>query len=108
MKNTTMLYKAPGPHEIHGGHFDYIIVDADEEGAIEQALSGGWFLTTPEAKAAKDEADAAKVAKVQKPDNLLPATRAELEQKANELGIKFNDKTSDKKLSDLIAATLEN
>jgi uncharacterized protein YunC (DUF1805 family) len=108
MKNATMLYKAPGPHDIHGGHYDYIVVDADEEGAIDAAKEAGWFETTTEAKAAKDTADAAKAAEVQKPDNLLPATRAELEQKANELGIKFNDKTSDKKLRDLIAATLEN
>ena len=106
MKNATMLYKAPGPYEIHGGHFDYIIVDADEEGAIDSAKAAGWFETTPEAKEAYD---ATKAAEVKLPaDNLLPPTRAELEQKANDLGIKFNGKTSDKKLGDLIAATLEN
>jgi len=106
MKNATMLYKAPGPHEIHGGHFDYIIVDADEEGAVDAAKESGWFETTPEAKEAYD---ATKAAEVKLPPNdLLPPTRTELEQKANELGIKFNDKTSDKKLSDLITATLEN
>lgn len=49
MKNATMLYKCPGPHEIHGGHFDYTIVDADEEGAIEAAKADGWFETTDEA-----------------------------------------------------------
>lgn len=106
MKNPTMLYKAPGPYEIHGGHFDYIIVDADENGAIDAAKEAGWFETTTEAKEAFD---AVKTAEVKLPPNdLLPATRAELEQKANELGIKFTDKTSDKKLGDLIAATLEN
>ena len=83
MKNATMLYKAPGPHDIHGGHFDHIIVDADEEGAIEQAQENGWFLTTPEAKAAYD---ATKAPEVKLPPNdLLGPTRAELEQKANEL-----------------------
>lgn len=106
MKNATMLYKAPGPHDIHGGHFDYTIVDADEEGAIEAAKADGWFETTTEAKEAF-EASKPK-APEQKPDDLLSPTRAELETKANELGIKFNDKTSDKKLSDLIQATLEN
>ena len=106
MKNATMLYKAPGPHDIHGGHFDYIVVDVDEEGAIDAAKEAGWFETTAEAKAAFD---ATKEPEVKLPPNdLLPPTRAELEQKANELGIKFNDKTSDKKLGDLIAATLEN
>lgn len=102
MKNATMLYKCPGPHEIHGGHFDYTIVDADEEGAIDAAKADGWFETTDEAKAAADEAKAKREAELN-----APPTRAELEAKANELGIKFNDKTSDKKLSDLIAASLE-
>ena len=79
MKNATMLYKAPGPHEIHGGHFDTLVVDADEEGALEAAVADGWHPTTPaalealeatkakesktrakaEAKAAKETADAA-------------------------------------------------
>lgn len=99
MKNATMLYKCPGPHEIHGGHFDYTIVDADEEGVIEAAKAKGWFETTAEAsKAAK--------AKCEVKLN-TPPTRAELEIKATELGIKFNDKTTDKRLADLIAATVE-
>lgn len=102
MKNATMLYKAPGPHEIHGSHFDYTIVDADEEGAIEAAKAEGWFETTDEAKAAGDEAKARREAELN-----TPPTRAELEAKAKELDIKFNDKTSDKKLADLIAASLE-
>lgn len=104
MKNATMLYKAPGPHEIHGGHFDHIVVDADEEGAIEQAKESGWFLTTPEAKAAYD---ATKEPEVKLPPNdLLGPTRAELEQKANELKLKFNTKTTDEELSKLIQAKL--
>jgi topoisomerase IA-like protein len=79
MKNATMLYRAPGPHEIHGGHFDTLVVDADEEGVVNAALADGWHPTTPdalkalqvdeekdsktrakaEAKAAKDTADQA-------------------------------------------------
>ena len=102
MKNATMLYKCPGPHEIHGGHFDYTIVDADEEGAVEAAQADGWHLTTTEAKEAGDAAKAKREAELN-----APPTRAELEAKANELGLKFNDKMSDKKLADLIAATIE-
>lgn len=102
MKNATMMYKAPGPHEIHGGHFDYTIVDADEEGAIEAAKADGWFETTDEAKAAADEAKAKREAELN-----APPSREELEAKAKELGIKFDGKTSDKKLADLIAASLE-
>lgn len=104
MKNATMLYKAPGPHEIHGGHFDYTIVDADEEGAIEQAQADGWHLTTPEAKA---DYDAVKAPEVKLPPNdLLGPTRAELEQKANELKLKFSAKTTDEELGKLIQAKL--
>lgn len=94
----TMLFKCPGPHDIHGGKFDYVIVD---DAHIESKLSEGWFMTTPEAKAAKEEAEKPKSAR----DN-APPTRAELEQKAGELGIKFDGRTSDKKLSDLIDADL--
>lgn len=50
MKYPQMLYKSPGPHEIHGGHFDYLIV-ADKE-AADAALANGWYETTGEAKAA--------------------------------------------------------
>ena len=102
MKNATMLYKAPGPHDIHGGHFDYTIVDADEEGAIEAAKADGWFETTIEAKAAADEAKAKREEELN-----APPTRVELETKAKELGIQFGKKTTDEELSKLIQAKLE-
>lgn len=54
--STTMLYKAPGPHDVHGGKFDYIVV-ADEE--IEAHIAQGWHKTTTEAKAAHEAAKAA-------------------------------------------------
>lgn len=56
--STTMLYRCPGPHQIHGGQFDYVIVD-DEQ--IEAKLDEGWHLTTPEAKAAHEEEQAAQL-----------------------------------------------
>ena len=86
MKNATMLYKSPGPHEIHGGKFDYIIVD---ECDIGQAKADGWFLTTPEAKLAAELPAA--------PVDALP-TRDEIEVKARELGIAFDGRTSNKTL----------
>jgi hypothetical protein len=103
VKNETMLYKAPGPHELHGGNFDYIIVDANEPGAMDAAKEAGWFETTTEAKEALTLVE---VAKVEVPADNLPPTRLELEQKAHELSVKFNDKTSDKKLGELISAAL--
>jgi len=42
----TMLYAHPGPHKIHGGEFDYVIVDDDQ---VDEALKKGWSKTTPEA-----------------------------------------------------------
>ena len=43
---TVMLYKSPGPHQFHGGDFDYIVVD---EADVETCLAEGWWLTTTEA-----------------------------------------------------------
>ena len=57
MTQNTMLYKHGGKHKIHGDNFSFIIVDADEDGAIEEALSKGWHLTTTEAKLGKIDAD---------------------------------------------------
>lgn len=86
MNNPTMLYKHPGKHEIHGDKFDYIIVDEED---IESAIADGWFRTTDEAKSFDSK--------------LL---RIDLERKAFELGIKFDGRTSDKKLENLIAAEM--
>jgi len=47
MKNPTMLYAHPGPHEIHGDMFDHIVVEEDQ---VDDAIKKGWRLTTPEAK----------------------------------------------------------
>ena len=106
-----MLYRAPGAMDIHGAKFDTLVVSG--ESAQADALAGGWYLSTPEAAAAlqatKDAAAAAELAAtlaaVSNPD--APPTRAELEQKATELGIKIDGRWSDRKLADLIRATLE-
>lgn len=79
-----MLYKHGGKHKIHGDKFSYIIVDADEDGAIEDALSKGWHLTTAEAKLGKIDSN---------DDGAI--TRDELEAKATELGINFRSNTKD-------------
>lgn len=66
--NETMLYKCPGPHEIHGGHFDYVIVP---EVDIEEAQAQGWHLTTEKARAAHEAAIA--------PPPALPVSAAALD-----------------------------
>lgn len=89
-----MLYKLGGPHEIHGGKFDTLI--AKDEAEKDAAHAAGWRLTTDEAR------EHAPV-----PADDAPATRAELEAKANELGIKFDGRTGDAKLAAKIAAELK-
>ena len=93
-----MIYRAGGPHEIHGGRFDYIIIeDADELAA---ALADGWAMTTAEALAAL-----APAAGTSAGDN-APPTRAELEAKAAELGVEFSPRIGDTKLLERIEAAL--
>ena len=99
MKNATMLYKCPGPHEIHGGNYDYTIVDADAEGELEQAIADGWHLTTPAALEAYQASETGE-------DN-APPTRDELITKAKELGLSFGPNTSSKKLGEMIEAALK-
>lgn len=79
-----MLYKHGGKHLIHGGKFDYTIVDADIDGVIEEALAQGWHLTTTEAKNATIDSNL---------DGEI--TRSELEAKAKELNIPFRSNTKD-------------
>lgn len=54
LPNDTMFYKCPGEHEIHGGKFDFKIIDANDESAVEAALAEGWHFTTTEAREAFD------------------------------------------------------
>ena len=97
MKAQTMLYKAPGPHEIHGGRFDYTIVDDDQ---VEATLAAGWYLTTTEAK------DAHQAALQEAADN-APPTREELKRKADELGLTYAGNVSTERLAAMVEAALK-
>ena len=68
----------------------------------EQALGSGWFDTVGEVPE-----DNSPEVKTEEPTSDEPPTREELEAKASELGLKFDGRTSSKKLADLIAAELE-
>lgn len=108
-----LVYKDKGPHQRAGGSYDHKLVE--DEAEFDAALADGWFPTLPEAiegklvaqEGTQELTNTGVQGQDQAKDN-EPPTRAELEAKAVELGIKFTDKTSDKKLGDLIAATLEN
>lgn len=91
-----MLLRFPAqldrPVALQDGAYDTLIVADDAE--EKAAHADGWREGTAAARAVADEVSNA------------PPTRSELEAKARELDIKFDGRTSDKKLSDLIAAKL--
>lgn len=86
-----MVFKCPGATAWDGMTFDYQIIP---EGPIPE----GWFKTV-------FEANDALIPKEPAEDS--PPTRAELEEKASELGIKFDGRTSDKRLADAIEQALK-
>ncbi len=91
-----MVYRQPGNEPMHGGFFSTrIVADAGELAA---ALADGWHETTTAA--------CAPVVVPAVADN-APPTRAELEAKAVELGIKVDGRMGDKKLGELIAEKLK-
>lgn len=105
-----MVYRVPGLHREQNGHtFDFLGVnDADELAA---ALADGWHLTIGDAVAATsapstDELIADLAEATDAVDDVSPATRDELEQKARELGIGFNARTTDATLALRIAEKL--
>lgn len=88
-----MVYKVPGKTLGNGGvTFDYEIA-ADED--AEQALIKVGFASTLQAAIDGDI-----------PSDESGPTREELEAKATELGLKFDGRTSDRKLGALISEAL--
>lgn len=97
MDNATMLYRPGTMDVLHGHSVDWQIVDESE---VPEALDAGWFRTPTEA------GESASMPDVVLPDD-APPTRAELEAKAKELGVKFDGRTTDKKLGEQIEAKLK-
>lgn len=89
----TIVYKDKGPYQRPGGTFDYKGISTQEQ--FDAALTDGWL------------ASYAELYEQPQADDSAPPTRAELEQKAKELGIKFDGRTSDKKIGELIAQALK-
>lgn len=93
-----LVYKDKGPHQRAGGTYDYKLVTSGQE--LDDAFKDGWYASLPEAIDGKTT-----LPEIEAPEeDNAPPTREELEAKAIELGIKFDGRTGDKKLSDLIAA----
>jgi len=101
-----MLYCAGGAEEIHGGRFATLVVhDVDE---LDAALASGWFMTTPEAKAAAEKpvSSAPTTAATTIPDDNAQPTRDELKRKADELGLTYAGNISNANLAALVEAAL--
>ena len=90
---SSIVYRDKGPHQRPNGTYDFRGVNSKAEHAA--ALKDGWFNSMPEAIEGKHSV-------VDLPENDSPPTREELEQKAKELGIKFDKKTSNETLTDKI------
>lgn len=89
-----IVYRAGGDWALESGTYTVRMVMSAEE--LDIADGDGFHLDQYLAKAAAEQAPAE------------PApTRAELEQKATELGVSFNSRTSDATLADRIAAALK-
>lgn len=86
-----MLYRAGSGVVVDGSACAALVVHGEAEQAA--ALADGWGFTL----------DAAP----EVPADDAPPTRAELEAKATELGLKWDGRWGDKRLSDAIAAALK-
>lgn len=85
-----MLYKSGNMLQWHGMSLDYVIVP---ESAIDSMLAEGWHLHPCDIGS--------------EPVSSAAPTRAELEQKARELSLKFDGRTTDAKLAKLIEDALK-
>jgi hypothetical protein len=94
-----MLYRVGGPVALQDGDYDTLIV-ADED-ADDAARADGWYETPAAARETGE-----KVRGDAPPDD-APPTRAELEEKARELGIKFDGRWGDRRLAAAIDAALK-
>lgn len=106
----TILYRVPGPWPAKG--FSFATLPAKDQAEYDAAVSDGWHPSVP----AAEEAWRNPVAVVVRPelvpaldpvpDDNAPPTRAEIEQKAKELGIAVHHKHSDatllKKIEDAL------
>lgn len=100
-----MLYKVPGPHPGHG--FTYAYAGASDQKTYDALKAQGWHDSLPEAVSPPViEPAAPEVASPEPVADDAPVTRAELEAKANELGVKFDGRTSDAKLLAKIDAAI--
>lgn len=97
----TIVYRVPGRHwGPNGTTYDYRGVD--DQAAFAAALADGWHADMPSAVGAGRVIEAAEALE-DAIDDVSPATRDELEQRAKALGVSFNKRTADAVLVKRIA-----
>lgn len=105
----TILYKSPGKHLSRHGMFDFVGVKTQSE--FDAKIKEGWHPSQAAAFASvKQKTPPPQVmqpAPIQPTDENMPPTREELEQKAAELGLKFDGRTTDKRLLERIEEALK-
>ena len=99
MEYPAMVYRCPGPHFGPSGT-TYESRGVEDDLQLLEAISQGWRESLVLAVSDYQNEDVEQV----KDD--LPPSRDEIEQKANELGIKFDGRTTDRKLLERIAEVL--
>ena len=102
------VYRSPGPHFGPSGKtYDCKGVLEDD---LQKALDAGWSESFLSALGLSETGAAPEDAAIQHPDSEsaenAPPSRSELEAKADELGIKYDGRTTDRKLYDRITEAL--
>ena len=100
MEFPRIVFKCPGDLPRQGGTFKVLQVADDVSHA--DAVADGWFSSLPEAIESHDNPKPVAVVDVAA-DVVEQESRESLESRAKEIGIKFDGRTSDAKLSRLIA-----
>lgn len=105
MEFPRMVYRSGGECALESGSYSIkLVTDAAD---LEAAQSEGWHLDQYAAKAAHEASISGSVSGAQTDEEQAAPTRAELEQKAAEMGVKFDGRISDKTLAARIAAALK-
>ena len=95
-----LVYKSPGSqYGPEGKTYSWAGVKTQEE--LDGKLADGWHLTMSEAITPKQTE-----IKVEIPEDTSEPTRSELEEKATQLGLKFDGRTPDGKLGQKIVDAL--
>jgi hypothetical protein len=103
MEYPAFVYRKADKARQDGSKFDTLLVHNDDE--RKSALDVGWADDVLQALAPKQKTVVVDEP-VRVPDDDAPPTRAELESKATELGLKFDGRTSDRKLCLMIDEAL--